>query len=52
MDGVSSIGAYRSQDVEMQEEDTEDFYGNEDANEETKQQQDVGVARADSHRVH
>lgn len=52
MDGQSSMGAYPSQDVEMQEEDTEDFYGNEGVNEETKQQQDVGVARADSHRVH
>ena len=46
------MGAYQSQDVEMQEEDTEDFYGNEDASEETKQQQDVGVACDDSHRVH
>ncbi|KAI7264952.1 hypothetical protein KC345_g8651 [Hortaea werneckii] len=43
MDGQSSMGAYQPQDVEMQEEDTEDFYGNEDANEETKQQQDASV---------
>ncbi|GAB1736947.1 hypothetical protein NU219Hw_g315t1 [Hortaea werneckii] len=43
MDGQSSMGAYQSQDVEMQEEDTEDFYGNEDVNEETKQQQDASV---------
>ncbi|KAI6865675.1 hypothetical protein KC323_g4265 [Hortaea werneckii] len=43
MDGQSSMGAYQSQDVEMQEEDTEDFYGNEDASEETKQQQDASV---------
>ncbi|KAI7151808.1 hypothetical protein KC343_g15576 [Hortaea werneckii] len=43
MDGQGSMGAYQSQDVEMQEEDTEDFYGNGDANEETKQQQDASV---------
>ncbi|KAI7185940.1 hypothetical protein KC316_g6288 [Hortaea werneckii] len=42
MDGQSSMDAYRTQDVEMQE-DTEDFYGNEDVNEETKQQQDASV---------
>ncbi|KAI7183071.1 hypothetical protein KC363_g8424 [Hortaea werneckii] len=43
MDGQSSMDAYQPQDVEMQEEDTEDFYGSEDASQETKQQQDASV---------